>query len=304
MLSDWRISSDEDIYIPRDDFMKFHRAMRELGFRGTEPNFRSEHETIYERRNFIIEGHWELFPQENSLWEHMNALTAEIMERAEYIEIEGVRILAPEPTDHMIYLLLHAMKHFALSGVGIRQICDIVQWDKKYELDWNRVRRTITPLGGAGFAAALLDAGHRIFGMKIPEGWTPADSTELIRDALEGGIFGHRTRDRLHSGSITSADGTGHSLFHNIFKTIFPTKEVMEINYPWISGSRLLLPVGWFVRLFQYAGKVGDDVSPLRSIQIGIQRMRLLEKYGVFSTDVTDEDEQAAFGLPSADKEK
>ncbi len=281
-LPDWRVSSDEDVYIERDAYMRFHESMKQLGFKSTDPNFRSEHETIYYRKELRVEGHWELFPQENRLWEKMNALTSEMLKRTVHLEIEDTRILVLEPTDHMIYLLFHAMKHFTLAGVGIRQICDIVQLDKRYDIDWTRVASVMDSLGGGRFTAAVLDACCNLFGMAMPEGWEPEDSTDLIEDALEGGVFGHSTEDRIHSASITAADGTGHNTAYSLFKTVFPSREVMEINYPWVVRSKLLLPVGWGVRLFRYAGKIGKGSSPLRSIEIGKRRLKLLKKYDVF----------------------
>lgn len=281
-LPDWRPSSDEDIYIERGSYENFHTNMMQLGFKGQDPNFRSEHEVLYRRGELKVEGHWELFPMENRIWEQMNRMTVGIIDRARYLEIDKVRIRTPEPTDHIIYLLLHAMKHFSLAGVGIRQICDIVQWDRKYSIDWDRVYRTIEPLGGIGFTAAILDAGHRYFKMGIPEGWTLTDSTALIEDALEGGSFGHNTEERTHSASMTAADGTGHTTAYNLFRTVFPTREVMEINYPWISRSGLLLPLGWGVRLVQYAKKIGRGQSPVRTVRIGKQRLKLMRQYGIF----------------------
>ena len=127
-LSDWRVSSDEDIVIPQADFMRFHECMCHNGFQCTPPNFKSEHETVYKGGGIIIEGHWKLFSQEMNRWEYMNTQAADIMQRARYVDIDGTRILTLEPTDHMIYLLLHSMKHFSLAGVGIRQICDIAMW--------------------------------------------------------------------------------------------------------------------------------------------------------------------------------
>ena len=281
-LPDWRVSSDEDVYIPHEKYAEFHKKMLLLGFRGTDPNFHSEHETLYVCKDLRIEGHWEFFPRENDFWNRVNALTADFAGRAEYLEIEGTKLLTLEPTDHMIFLILHAMKHFILSGVGIRQICDIVHWDRKYRINWERIRQIMSDLGGARFTAALLDAGHRLFGMPIPEGWIPADSTNLIRDALEGGVFGHSTEDRLHSSSITSSYGSGLNGASNFLSTVFPPREVMEINYPWVSRSRMFLPLGWTVRLLQYAGKIGDRVSPIRSIQIGKKRMKLIDEYEIF----------------------
>ena len=281
-LSDWRISSDEDVYIDRSEYMKFHALMKKSGFAGYEPNFHSEHETIYQRKELRIEGHWELFPKENRLWVQMNALKEEMLNRAGYLGIGEVEILTLEPTDHMIYLLFHTMKHFALAGVGVRQICDIVQWDKKYTVDWTRVKAVMEALGGSRFSAAILDAGCRYFGMDLPEGWEAVDSTDLIEDSLKGGIFGHSTEERRRSASITLAAGEEHNKVYSLLRAAFPKREAMEINYPWVSCSRFLLPVGWGVRFFRYISRIGKDNSPLRSIEIGMQRMKLLKEYDVF----------------------
>lgn len=283
-LSDWRVSSDEDIYMPQAEFMHFHEVMCRIGFQSTAPNFQSEHETVYKGGGITIEGHWKLFPQETRRWEYMNIQAADIMRRARHVDIDGTRILTPEPTDHMIYLLLHAMKHFSLAGVGIRQICDIAMWAQTYTIDWHRVRNTIDCFNGACFASAVLDAANKHFGMEFPEGWRRVDSTNLIRDSLEGGAFGHSTEDRLHSATITAGgDGQKGIGPGAILRSLFPGRKVMEINYPWVSRSRMLLPVGWCVRLIRYARNVGRGASPLRSLQIGRQRVKLLQEYGVLA---------------------
>ena len=45
-------------------------------------------------------------------------------------------------TDHLLYLILHALKHFLYSGFGIRQVCDIALFSERYrdEIDWSRVK--------------------------------------------------------------------------------------------------------------------------------------------------------------------
>lgn len=281
-LPDWRVSGDEDIYISRDQYGRFHTIMKEMGFRASDPNYHSEHETLYRGSGLRIEGHWELFPRENRLWEQMNSQTEGILKRALHRQIEGTEVLVMEPTDHMIYMLLHAMKHFTLSGVGIRQICDIVQWDQRYEIDWQRVGEAMRSPGGTRFTEAILDAGNRFFGMKIPDGWNTTDASDLIEDALTGGVFGQSTQERLHSGSITAADGRGRNPAGSLLRTLFPAREVMEINYPWVSRNRVLLPVGWGARILRYIGSIGKNNSPIRSLQIGRQRMELLKEYDVF----------------------
>lgn len=282
LLSDWRISSDEDIYIERNQFMEFHSFMKEMGFQAIDPSFSSEHETVYRQENLLIEGHWELFPQESQILEQLNSLTEGILERAVHLEVEGISVLSMEPTDHMIYLLLHAMKHVALAGVGIRQICDIVQWDKKYDIDWKRVKTVMESFEGIPFTEAVLDAGSRYFGMRIPDGWKRKDSVGLIEDSLTGGVYGHSSQERHHSASITVADTAGHSMAYSLLRAVFPSSEVMEIIYPWTRKSKALLPFGWGVRIIRYIMRIGKNNSPIRSIQIGKQRMKLLEEYSIF----------------------
>ena len=41
-------------------------------------------------------------------------------------EIDG--LLAMPPHEHLLYLLLHAYKHFVRSGIGLRQFCNIGLW--------------------------------------------------------------------------------------------------------------------------------------------------------------------------------
>lgn len=47
----------------------------------------------------------------------------------------------PDACDHLIFLLLHAFKHFISSGVGVRQLCDIALWMRRFgaQIDWQRV---------------------------------------------------------------------------------------------------------------------------------------------------------------------
>lgn len=281
-LSDWRVSSDEDVYIPQSEFPHFHELMGHIGFQSSPPNYRSAHEAVYTGGGIIIEGHWELFPQESRQWEQMNVMATDIMKRARHMDIDSVKILTPDSTDHLIYLIMHAMKHFSLAGVGIRQICDIAMWSKKYEVDWQRVKETTDLFGATYFTEAIIDAANRYFDMPIPEGWTVIDSTNLIKDSLAGGTFGHSSADRLHSAYITATSKENTTRLGSILRAAFPNRKVMEINYHCVSKSLLLLPAAWLVRLVRYAGSViKKNESPIHSVEIGRSRLKLLKEYGV-----------------------
>ena len=67
-----------------------------------------------------------------------NGFFDEIHKQAIERETEGVKINMPQPTDHLFFQFCHARKHLLASGVGIRQICDILLFAEYYEkeIDW------------------------------------------------------------------------------------------------------------------------------------------------------------------------
>ena len=281
---EYRSSADEDLFVPLEQYPAFHEKMLELGFKANEPDYKNAHEERYMRDCLLAEGHWELFPQENDALNALNAYSKSFWARACTQTVERVEMKVLEPTDHMIFLLLHTYKHFISSGVGVRQICDIAQWAKHYELNWTSIREAMKSMHGEYFAAALFDAGEKYFGMTFPEGWERADSTELLNDALDGGIYGSVDMSRKHSGSITlGAVESAHNEKKGIplMSAIFPNRAVMEMSYPWVKKSGALLPVAWGARIIRYLGERGNNNTAAESMKIGSERLELLKKYRI-----------------------
>lgn len=281
---EFRASGDEDVYVPLEDYPAFHEKMLELGYASKKPDYKNAHEERYTRNGLLIEGHWELFPQENDALNALNVLADGFWDRAETQSVNGVGIKTLEPTDHMIFLLLHTYKHFINSGVGVRQLCDVALWSNRYELDWERIREAMRMINGECFAGAVFDAGGKYFGMTCPESWERADSAALIEDALNGGIYGTASANRLHSGSITlGAVENAHKNKKSIplVKALFPNRAVMEMSYPWVKKSGALLPAAWAVRILRYVGEIGQHNSASESIKIGAKRMELLKQYKI-----------------------
>ena len=281
---DARVSSDEDLYVPNADYPQFHTALQELGFSGDEPDYANAHEARYYLRDLMVEGHWELFPQDNAALNALNALHNGFWQRSQIQDVCGVAMRVLEPTDHMTFLLLHAFKHFINSGVGIRQICDVAQWSKTYEIDWNRVREAMRLARAEHFAAAVFDAGEKYFGMTHPAQWPRADCTALLEDAFGGGVYGSATMSRKHSGSMTLAaveDADRANRAKSVMRTVFPNRAVMETSFPWVKRSALLLPAAWTVRIVRYLQSRGEGNSTAESLQIGTERLELMREYKI-----------------------
>ena len=282
---DLRISADEDLYISKEDYMRFHETMQSLGFQTSAvPDMKNAHEERYLRHSFLIEGHWELFPQDHALLDSLNGLTEEFWSRAETITVEHVPLLTLEPTDHMSFLLLHAFKHFIGSGFGIRQIGDIAQWAKTHDIDWVRVRKALAPVRAELFAGAVLDIGSRYFGMSFPAGWERPDSDPLLQDALSAGVYGASTMSRKHSSTITLGaveSGYRKKRALPLRSSLFPNRAVMEMSFPWVKRTALLLPAAWAIRIGRYLRERGKDNSSLETIRIGKERTELLQYYRI-----------------------
>lgn len=291
-----RPSSDEDLYLTAAEMPCFHAVLLRAGFVLTEPerDYRSAHEARYVHPDtgLVVEGHWALFPTEYAVYAALNVQLPDLMQRAQDWESGGVTLRVPDVCDHLIFLLLHAFKHFISSGVGVRQLCDIALWMRRFgaQIDWQRVRAALRATHSEGFAAAVIDAGVHWFGLEraaahIPPDWETLESAALLADALSGGVYGSADSTRRHSCTITihAADrahrgGTGRA---SLCAALFPRREVMAGWYPYVARCPALLPAAWAQRIWRYLRTRGEHTGAQDSLRVGAQRVELLRQYRV-----------------------
>ena len=122
-LKDHRISADDDLYIPDAEFMACHEQLLANGLRTGTPadELVSADEVPYTKDGspLYIELHRHLFDSAEDAHDELNHFFTDINP----VEMDG--FLAMLPHEHLLYLLLHAYKHFVRSGIGLRQFCDI-----------------------------------------------------------------------------------------------------------------------------------------------------------------------------------
>ena len=128
------------------------------------------------------------------------------------VEVQGQSIFTLEETHHLFYLLCHSFKHFLHGGVGIRQICDMVQMIRVYgrKIDWEMFWQLCEEYHMTCFCINLLDIGERYLGFSYEaSGAVRAakklrpDSEALLIDILDAGSFGKSSAGRIHSANIT-----------------------------------------------------------------------------------------------------
>lgn len=286
--TDHRISADDDLLIPDGEFMPCHEQFLANGLRTGTPadELASADEVSYTKNGspLYIELHRHLFDSSEDTHDELNHFFTDLKP----IEVDG--FLTMPPHEHLLYLILHAYKHFVRSGIGLRQFCDIGLWARAYhaEIDWQRLHEQCESVHAATFAAAAFRIARDYLGIDfdLPAPWSEAVDVEpLLHDTLCGGVYGSNDLTRLHSSTVTlnAVKSSRKGRKSTVLRTIFPEKAYLESRYPYLKKRPYLLPVAWAQRLAHYAGEKqsGADSSASGSIKLARERIELMKRYGV-----------------------
>lgn len=287
-LKDHRISADDDLYIPDAEFMACHEQLLANGLTTDTPadELATADEVSYTKNGspLYIELHRHLFDSAEDAHDELNHFFADLNP----VEIDG--FLAMPPHEHLLYLLLHAYKHFVRSGIGLRQFCDIGLWAWEYhdEIDWQRLHEKCESVHAATFAAAAFRIARDYLGIDfdLPTPWDASIDVEpLLHDTLCGGVYGSNDLTRLHSSTVTlnAVKSSRKGRKSTVLRTIFPEKAYLESRYPYLKKRPYLLPVAWAQRLAHYASekRSGADSSASGSIKLAKERIELMKRYDI-----------------------
>ena len=287
-LKDHRISADDDLLIPDGEFMACHEQLLTNGLTTDTPvdELSTADEVSYTKNGspLYIELHRHLFDSSEDAHDELNHFFADLNS----VEIDG--FLAMPPHEHLLYLVLHAYKHFVRSGIGLRQFCDIGLWAREYhdEIDWQRLHEQCESVHAATFAAAAFRIARDYLGIDfdLPMPWDASIDVEpLLHDTLCGGVYGSNDLTCLHSSTVTlnavKASRTGEK--SSVLSTVFPKREYLERRYPYLKKRPYLLPVAWVQRIAHYASEKqsNPDNSASGSIKLGKERIELMKRYGI-----------------------
>lgn len=299
---DHRVSGDEDLWICADQFCQCQEAVQQLGMETTMDSHERKEtcEISYTHKNspLYIELHKCLFADDNSFEHKLNELFRDAYSQSVCQTIQGVDLYTLNATDHLSYLLCHALKHFLHSGFGIRQVCDIVLFANQYgaQIQWQIVMDRMQSIRGERFAVAIFKIGTKYLNFHAREAWFPkewrdmdVEEMPLLMDILQAGVYGGTTMSRKHSSHMTleavkSSDEKKHTPTRKyIFKTLFPTRKEMQNRYPFLKRHPYLLPLAWVSRIVTYAIEVckKQDNSVKEAINIGKTRVELLKAYEI-----------------------
>lgn len=318
---DYRPSTDEDILIPDSEWAAACRVLTELGCTffdeaDAQPEKQAAaFEIGFQKDGLLIELHRSLFSPDSEAFGGYNGYFTDAHEKsAEYALKDGKKVRSLNPESHLLYMMLHACKHFAYSGFGLRQVCDMGLWAEKYEneIDFNRLADALADAGALTFADAILRIARDTFGIRcrtlcegqsLREGAVEGcgsganknsksgragalpDTRPLLMDMISGGLYGSSDLSRLHSASLTleNVEKGKNTGLAAALKAAFPAREKLLRQYPELEKHPARLPLVWMRRILRYLRetKSTDNNAASESLRIARERTELLKMYKV-----------------------
>ena len=297
-----RPSSDEDILISPEDYERTRQLLAGLGY---APLQKTEGRKSYEtgfanlKTGLYVEIHTSLFDRKSAAFSVYNQpFEKALAMRVPFQTYGGFPVMTLPPALHLLYLFLHAARHIAYSGVGIRQLMDISLFIRRMTalsnqgegkaLDWAWFWKEAGRLQIALLSLNMLDLCRRHLGLKDACGidWEKAepDSGTLLEDILQGGIYGQDLPERLHSANMTvqafSGRGRKDSRAAALKGALFPPYSYMAKRYPLLEERPFLLGPMYLHRILSYmTGREGQSGGGEQILKKGMERIRLLDQY-------------------------
>lgn len=286
-----RISCDYDLLIEQSELSLCSKILNERGLTSDYDALSDPycHEISFynSERTLCIELHTSLFSKTDNLKFDLNIFFSDAI--AAPIIIDGIYTINYH--EHLLYLVLHAFKHFIITGFGLRQAVDIGLWIKNYSdsIDWQLLFEQLESINAANFMCALLKIIVDDLKIEIPVNLIPdfsfVDSEPLLTDMLIGGIHGASDLTRLHSSTMTLNAFKKDKI--SPLKSIFPNKKDLVHRYDFLQKHPYFLPVAWCDRIVKYILEQvsGKSYGPAKSIEISQQRLKIMRYYGILQSD-------------------
>jgi hypothetical protein len=260
--SDFRQSSDIDIFIKYRDTHKAKAIMEQLGFENL--SFGNDDATDNYRADKFsyIELHKKLIPQRYKWAEECNKITDRLI-------CNGNHEYVMSDEDFYIFMIAHIAKHLSWGGIGIRSILDIWVYLKSREnLNWDFINETLKKCELTLLHSKLIDLVDYWFNGKTPENDTRV-LAEYIASSGWNGMEVHRK-----AFDVSALDAVNHSGIYvkikAFLKIAFVGIDILKERYPILEKCPILLPLCWIHRGLAVIFKRRENISALLHAYDGI----------------------------------
>ena len=292
-LEDHRPSGDEDILIEVKDFHKVKEILEQENYVCkyldiTESTLAQIQEVSFynAEEKLLIEVHTNIIGKENDERERMNRFFKTVHRDGQIISLRGIHVKTLKPTESLLFLILHAYKHFQNRGVGIRQVIDILLYYRAYKdkISMEYLQDALKTCEAENFWMDILYIGNRYLGLcdEIPE--ITCCPEALLQDMIDTGVFGKDGYSDHVAARVNLAaqdDANKQSKLHMLFRAAFPSRKVLMAGHPYLGEKPWLLFVAWIKRWIKFARYAGKDIWKISGeiLEKSSGRAKLIKKY-------------------------
>lgn len=307
-----RDSTDTDLLVDNSQEKAVYEFLCKKGFDVTPRSNTSHHGICQHPKYGVIEIHTRLYDElVEVVWFRGMTLADFVKEDSNQIYLEGNYIKTLGVTDHLIFLTLHAIKHFISSGFTIRMLLDIAIYfeSNRKNIDCERYWRVIDGLKYRNLVNLVLEIAVIYGGFDkdcFPgSGYVePEHVRNIISDLVQGGYMGSREIDerqdscmeynrRLMRMKMSQRQYVIYMIKWKIRSALvkmFPNRENLIKEYPIASKSCVIRGILRVYQAFFYpVQKLCSGVvsKQIRSNKTSVtkeaqERIRLFEELGMF----------------------
>ena len=272
-MPETRISGDVDILIDKKQERKTLHILGDCCQNIKKRKKGDHHSVCYHQSIGIIEVHVLLYDEfVEDIWFKEMKEAALIREPYERVDCEGGSYYTLGKTDHMIFLALHMVKHFILSGINLRQMLMSRCFAKIRKIDAGRFFGVLRALQYETFICNVIGAAAIYCG--LPAAWLDLlpvrpeeEAIDMIMDDLESVCYlsdeDRQSRfDGWHAYTKARSEKFKSSRWYRfymkrraILPALFPPREHMIKTYPVLDKCPFFMPLLWLHRLFIRGGR-------------------------------------------------
>lgn len=272
-----RRSADTDIWVAPEDEDAACSFMKAHGFT-VDPRWKSGHHAVcHHPRLGCVEVHVLLYDEiVEDIWFGRMDGSEFVTEPHRFIASEDGHYYTLGHTDHIIFLALHMIKHFIISGLTVQMMMDVGLYFRAHmaEIDVGRFWDTIRSLQYDKLMSCILWTliQYGGFGEKDFPGIAALDTNlinSFLTDLERGGWMGHNDKEAREKGwqeynrqKMLKSRGNLSYLIHMGFwklgmlgTVLFPPVHKLRQKFPYLNRWPVLLPVAWLHRLVFRGGK-------------------------------------------------
>lgn len=255
-----RTMGDVDFLVAPQTIPRVTEILKSEGFTPWE----EEHvcHIVFQKPGTHLEMHFEPagMPQ-GKAGDLMKDYLADIFDRTETVEIDGMVFRKPSDFHHGLILLMHTYHHLLSEGIGVRHLVDWGAFINALDEDVfaDLFVEKLKAIGLWQFTKIISGAAHVYLGVPYRKWMGEIDrklSADLMDDILQGGNFGRKDSSRVYQGLAISDRGKDGLTKTSVGQVFSSLSALAKNRYPVFQKMPVLLPVGWVMIGIRRAGKI------------------------------------------------